>query len=68
MVIKGEEYITASEVCSLLDIKRTHLESWLNKTDVGFPTPLVIGRMKYWRRADIDKFVDDKLRSCGIID
>lgn len=29
---------------------------WLNRSDLGFPQPVVIARRRYWRRVDIENW------------
>ena len=40
------------------DISDMTLWRWLNSPEMGFPKPIYIGRRRYWREADVIKWLD----------
>jgi predicted DNA-binding transcriptional regulator AlpA len=38
---------------------------WLNDPAMGFPRPLVISRRRYWREADIARWIAERERAAA---
>lgn len=52
------DLITIMELAALLRVGRTGL--WRICKDPAFPRPIMIGRRRRWRRADLERWVDGK--------
>lgn len=52
------DLLTTMELAALLRVGRTGL--WRICKDPAFPRPIMIGRRRRWRRADIERWVDGK--------
>lgn len=57
-------FMSVSEVCNLLNVCRTTL--WkLSKTNPNFPNPIQItAKRKAYRKADIERFINDDNNLC----
>lgn len=33
---------------------------WLNDDRLGFPKPITLNRLRYWKAADIDRFIESR--------
>jgi predicted DNA-binding transcriptional regulator AlpA len=54
-VVSETSLISARTVrAELGGISDMTLWRWLNRSDLGFPQPVVIARRRYWRRVDIE--------------
>jgi len=40
------------------DISDMTLWRWLGRSDLNFPQPIVISRRRYWRKSDIDGWLE----------
>lgn len=53
--------IPAREVRELCGgISDMSLWRWLNDEELGFPRPIMIGRRRYWREADVLAWLDEQ--------
>jgi len=52
----GETFMPARRVWERYGIHETTLGRWLKDEAMGFPTPLYIGRFRYWRLSDLVAF------------
>jgi len=49
-------YLTASQVTKRFSISRVTLWNWIKDTDMGFPQPIVIKRIRYFDGDEIEAF------------
>lgn len=49
----SENYLTAPQVRKRYSVTDMSLWRWQKNPDLGFPTPLVINRRRYWREHDL---------------
>jgi predicted DNA-binding transcriptional regulator AlpA len=54
---------TVREICG--GISDMSLWRWLNDPAMGFPRPLVISRRRYWREADIARWIAERERAAA---
>jgi predicted DNA-binding transcriptional regulator AlpA len=46
------------ELCG--DISDMSLHRWLADSDLGFPRPITIARRRYWREADVVRWLESR--------
>ena len=51
------ELMNSAQVCEFFaGISPMSLWRWQNNPDLGFPSPTMIRRRRYWRREEIERF------------
>jgi predicted DNA-binding transcriptional regulator AlpA len=49
----GDDFITAADLQKRYHISHVTLWRWLRNSQLEFPKPTTIGRLRLWRRADV---------------